>query len=497
MIFNLPEYTRELKEERRKLSSHLSGLQNIHKHQKEKAEKLRNKLRKQYKQIADKDKKIKQLEGELEKARITINTYKQMLFEKHKQKEVEETDNRKKIKTEEKDVKTKKQNGQKKGHKGYGRKRPEKIDQQIDCFLSMCLDCGNPLKKSDSFHSHFVTDIPHFTKMLPLTTEYRIFYQWCSNCKKSIAAVPFGVIPGSRIGMNLFLMILIWRYYLNLPFNKIAKIIQKQYQIYLSKGALVGITKKARKFFGKRYDDLLVEIRGAPVKHADETTWGMDGLLYWAWIFLTEKSVYYTIEETRGKGVAEKILKDAIGILVRDGYTAYKNLSLIQQACFAHLYRKARDAAEGKGASEESKKLFQEIKQFYGLLAEDIQRPFDKKEREEFYVAYKKDMEKIITRIYQAEDAKRVVTYIKNLGDNILTALLYENVPLTNNAAEQAARQIVIGRKISGGSRSKEGVKTHAVNMSITQTILKQKLPLFETLESYLFEALPTSYFKN
>ena len=193
--------------------------------------------------------------------------------------------------------------------------------------------------------------------MKPITTEYQIGYQWCSTCHKAVTAIPSGVIPGSRIGITLFLMILIWRYQLRLPFKKISEILKLQYSITLSAGAIVGITKRARDYFGKRYNDLLIEIREAP-KHADETTWGMEGLLYWCWIFLTQKSVYYTIEDTRGKGVVERILKDAIGILVRDGYAAYKSLPLTQQACFAHLYRKARDAAQMKGASIEAKELF-------------------------------------------------------------------------------------------------------------------------------------------
>ena len=489
----LPQYVEDLRRDTRKLRVYSQQLERSITVQKEKNKSIdaeNNRLKQREREL---EKEITRLKDELEKARITIETYKEMLFQAHKHTEVEEEQ---KKKEEKKEISaaprhTKGKNGQKAGHKGYGRKKPDRIDQQVDCFLSACPDCGNALKAPVRFHAHTVTDIPHFREMKPIKTEYRIGYQWCGNCHKAVSATPFGVIAGARIGINLFLMILIWRYQLRLPFQKIAEILQMQYGISLSVGGVVGITKKARKFFGKRYDELLVEIRGAPVKHADETTWGMDGMLYWCWIFVTEKSVYYTIEESRGKGVVERILKEAIGILIRDGYAAYKALSLVQQACLAHLYRKARDAAERKGASEEAKAFFKEIKQFYALLAEAIQRPFDKKEREELFASYKKDLEKMTTKPYNAQDAKKVQTYLKNLGDNILTALLYEHVPLTNNAAEQAARQIVIGRKISGGSRSTEGANTHAVNMSILQTIHKQKLPLFETLESYLMEALP------
>lgn len=496
-MFSQTQLIVKLQNERRLFAIHNQQLERSQKLQKQKADELAEELKEEKKRSDRLEKENQKLRGQLEKANVTIKTYKQMLFDKHQHTEVEEETKDTKGKDDKKqNVKLKQKNGQKKGHKGFGRKNPTP-DQSKVCFLTVCPDCGTPLKRGKHQYSHTVTDIPHFSEMNPVTTEYQIDYQWCTNCHKTVTGQPFAVIPGSRIGTMLFLMILIWRYQLRLPFKKISEILFMQYNMSLSPGAVVGITEKAKHFFGKRYDNLLKEIRGAPVKYADETSWGMDGLLYWCWVFLTDKVVYYTIEESRGKGVPERILKDAIGILVRDGYAAYLKLPLIQQACFAHLYRKARDAAKRVGASDEAKAFFHEIRQLYGLLAEDIKRPFIQKEREEFFLAYKKDLEKLSAKTYHHEDAKRVQKYMTNLGDNLLTALLHKDVPLTNNAAEQAERQIVIGRKISGGSRSPEGAKTHAVNMSITQTILKQNLPLFATLESYILESLPKVTQKN
>lgn len=506
-MFSLPVYVEDLRREKRELSVYAQLLERSQKRQKEINADIEEKNKDLQRTKRELEKENKRLRDELEKARLTIDHYKQMLFEKHKHTGItEEGENTEKGDAEKQhtaeetqpDAKQeKKKNGQKKGHTGHGRKKPEHIDTTVMCFLQCCPDCGNQVNRSESFHSHITIDIPHWREMQPVTTEYQIEAQWCSHCQKHVHAVPFRVIPGARIGLTLFLMILIWRYYLQIPFNKISAILLLQYGIALSEGALVGITKKARIFFGNKYDGLLNEIRGAPLKHADETSWGMDGLLYWCWIFLSEKSVYYTIEETRGKGVPEEKLKDAVGVLVRDGYTAYEKLPITQQACFAHPYRKARDAKDRKGASEEVKKLFADIQTMYGLLDEDLQRPFVKSEREELFEAYKKDLEKIAQRVYLAADAKQIQTYLVNLGENLFTALLYKNVPLTNNAAEQAARKIVIGRKISGGSRSKEGAKTHAVNMSIIQTLLKQKLPIFATLEAYTLEAVKEATKKN
>lgn len=498
-MFLLPPYVEGLRKETRKLRVYSQQLERSITTQKKNNTTIQESNTTLRKEKRDLEKENKRLKDELEKARLTIDSYKRMLFHANKQTEIEQTEQKSLEQGEqEKAAKPQKKTaGQKKGHKGYGRKKPEHIDQRIECHLSVCPDCGTTLQRGESTRSHVVIDIPTVHAIKPITTEYQIERQWCGNCHKEVSGVPFGVMPGTRLGMNLFLMVLIWRYHLRLPFNRIVEILSIQYGIVISGGGLVGMVKRARVLFGKRYDDLLIEIRGAPVKHADETSWGMDGELYWCWVFLTAKSVYYTIEETRGKGIPERVLKDAIGVLVRDGYTAYEKLPLAQQACFAHVYRKAREGSERKGASDEAKRLFAEIKTLYGLLAEDIQRPFDKTEREELFIAYKTDLKKISDRVYQAEDARRVQTYIANLGDNLLTALLYTGVPLTNNPAEQAARQIVVGRKISGGSRSKKGALAHAVNMSITQTILKQKLPLLATLESYLLEALPHVAAKN
>jgi len=497
-MFSQTTYITKVQEERRRFAIHNQQLLLSNSKQKHKVGVLEEKVREKNRIIKEDKKEIEKLKGELEETKITIDNLKRMLFAQHKHTEVEEE----KKDTTREDVAQetatvtlppKRKRGRKKGHKGSGRKLPETIDSRVPCYVSVCPDCGNPVGRSDSYHTHTVTDIPDWREIKPVTTEYRIEYQWCIHCHKAVSALPAGVIPGSRIGLVLFLMILIWRYHLRLPFQKISEIISIQYKLYLSPGAIVGITRKARKLFGKRYDDLLDEIRGSPVKHADETTWGMDGLLYWCWILVTDKIVYYTIEESRGKGVIERLLKDAIGILVCDGYAAYKKLPLILQACFAHLYRKARDAAERKGASIEAKEFFVKIQTLYKELALAIEKPFDKKEREQLHAFYLKELESLSVIPYQRQDVKKIQTYLKNLGGNLLTALLYEDVSLTNNAAEQAALKIVVGRKISGGSKSTEGTKTHAVNMSIMQTILKQQLPLIPTIEQYLLEAVQQS----
>lgn len=90
---------------------------------------------------------------------------------------------------------------------------------------------------------------------------------------------------------------------------------------------------------------------------------------------------------------------------------------------------------------------------------------------------------------YIAQDTKRIQTRISNQSANLLTAVLHEGVPLTNNAAELAVRPSVIIRKISGSSQSWKGTDTHVINISVFQSICKRNMPIYDSLFSLLYGA--------
>lgn len=469
-------------EEKRKLRIHNDVLVRSLQKQKENKDRLEGENHKLKQEIRRIEKERQKVQEELEKVKRERDTYKEMVFKANKKQEgvAEITDTKRKI-------------GGQIGHKGYGRKTTDRIDRQVAAYLSNCPDCDSPLKETPSTRRHIVTDIPHWKELQPITTEYSIQRQWCSNCHTEVQAVPKGVIPRSKLGMNLVTMILVWKYRFRNPLNKIAENLETMYGLHVSEGTIVYQLHKAQTYLGDRYADLLAEIRGAPIKHADETGWRINGENSWAWVFLSKKSTYYTIEETRGKGIPEEKLEDAVGVLVRDDYGGYKKLPIEHQSCWAHLLRKSHEASVREEASEEVKKLHHQLKNMFDLLQEDVVKPFTQNERNQWYLWYTKDIEKIIATHFTSQDAKQIQTRIKNQTTNLLTALLYPDVPLTNNPAEKAIRPLVVTRKISGGSKTKEGAKTHAVNMSIIETICKQKLPLLDTLQTYLLQASTVS----
>ena len=371
------------------------------------------------------------------------------------------------------------------GHTGHGRKNPIEVDEEKSVYLSHCPYCESPLYRSTNSYERIVEDIvvPAVTRV----TRYHIERQWCTTCEKERYGTPKNVLPNFRLGTKALALILFLTYSLRLPLEKVRESIRIQYGLDVKAGSIAHILQKIGKKLTPEYQAIIAEMRDSPVKHADETSWPMNGEKFWCWAFMSPTAVAYTIEETRGKGVPDAILgTHPTGILVRDDYGAYKHLPMAQQSCLAHLLRNSRDAVKQEMASDEMKKLHAELAVMYEKLAVIVSSSFDEQKRAQDYTTYLKHINAITKRRYRAEDVKKIQVRIANQVGNLITALKYENVPLTNNHAERQIRPMAVIRKISGGSRSTAGARAMAVNMSVIQTIALKGQSVFDRLGELL-----------
>jgi transposase len=426
---------------------------------------------------------LKKAQEELEKTKRQRDKYKGMIFKSAVVKE-------KTLESKDMEDKRGKSLGGQWGHQGAGRSIPKRVDQTKRVFFDCCPTCDSKLKRTDSINTHTVEDIPGLGEIKTEVIKYEAERQWCGNCAKEVVAIPLGVIPSSRLGINLIIQILIWKYVCRMSFEIIAETLNQTYGVEVSVGGVINILKRTKKYLGSEYDHLLSIIRGSPVKHADETSWRIEGLNGWLWAFLTKDTIYYTIEHTRGKGVAEKVLSASkeSDVLVRDDYPGYKKLKMNHQSCWRHLLGESREASRQEGCSKEVKQLHRMLKRIYGELEKVTKKPIDKTKRQEEYLKYGSKLREIVDSEFKFEETKKIQTRIKNQGNNLITALLFEGVELTNNLAERGIRKAVVARKISGGSRSEEGAESFAVNMSVVQTLRLRNEPLIQSLRKLLLK---------
>lgn len=473
------EELHRLRKEARELRQENATLERSRKAQQERAKKLektvhdkKEKIEELKKEIAELEKENSELKSRLGLAIDKAKTYAGMIFKSNVRK-----------------PKTGAGRGAKKGHQGYGRSKPEIVDREVDVFLTNCNDCGNSLHRTSSVDERIVLDIP---QILPIATLYRIERQWCTNCHKEVRGIPQNTLPGCRFGNSIIITVLFLKYRMRSPLAKIEELLHSQYHITLTSQGVQELLHIVKTKFNKQYNDILQEFRNAPVKNADETSFRIDGINGWCWLFATPTIALYTIEETRGKEVPKRIFgHDPTGVLVRDDCPSYASLPLPQQSCWAHLLRVSHDAATHEKASEEMKTLHKELKQMFDELLPITLELFVEMKRKKVYRKYTERIAVIIGRKYTSEDAKAVQTRITNQNTNLITALLHENAPLTNNHAERMIRPMVIIRKISGGSRSDKGAATHAVNMSVMQTLALKGKDFFSGVTEILHAGNP------
>jgi transposase len=351
--------------------------------------------------------------------------------------------------------------GKKPGAKGFQRPKPKEssVTEEHSYLLTKCPACKHPVGGVVDTVIKFEEDI----NLVPvnIVKKYTITRHWCARCEEYVRSADVPIIK--RIGNNVLGYILYARYRLNLPLSKIQESLRDLHNFKISEGEIVEKLKEAEVLFGKDYQSICELIKQAKIVHADETGWRMNGENWWLWVFVTPKGdTRFTIEETRGKGVAQ----DALGnkqdrVIISDGYAAYKNLAGFNQQCWVHLLRAAK---------LRSMELYGDLAQLYQRLILELEKPVLARDTTYFTG----ELEKMIEKRYDEPLADKVQQRLQRDMPAFLTCLKFEGVRPENNTAERAIRPQVIMRKIFGGSRSLAGAKAHEINSSVLATLKNQ-----------------------
>jgi len=196
------------------------------------------------------------------------------------------------------------------------------------------------------------------------------------------------------------------------------------------------------------------------------------------WVFVAGFTTLFYIC-SRGLEILSNVLTDKFkGNLMSDGYQAYRHLGR-RLRCWAHLVRKcqglidstdARVVAAGKGIHEVLHTLMAAI---YATRAAPGQ------ENGALAIRHAADIERLRALCERHRDSRndKLRALARELlldWDVILRQVAEPELPLTNNAAEQALRHWVIARRISMGTRSESGTRAFALLASVIETCRKR-----------------------
>ena len=372
--------------------------------------------------------------------------------------------------------KRRKRPGQKKGHPGVGRKRPEKVDHYKEHSLDFCPQCQKALRKPIKSHQRYTVDIP---PVEPEVTEHIVYGYWCSNCKKTVYPKVSDALPNATLGLRVLIMTAWLHYWVGMSVRNIVKLLTTFWTFDVSPGGLTQAWKNLAATLKPIYNDIGEKIQNTAVLNADETGWRISGVTHWLWCFATDKLCYFVIDKSRGSPVIKRVLGKLFeGVLICDFWGAYNKINtLAKQRCFYHLLTElAKVDKSNKSATWQTfrKKLGRMLMDAVRLSSRktDLTPAIFNRRKVRLY----NRLDQLINSSRKDKDVNRLIKRLIRHRNELFTFLEYNGVSPYNNHAEQQIRKPVVTRKISQQNRSDRGAEAHAIFMSLFRSAELQGL---------------------
>lgn len=384
--------------------------------------------------------------------------------------------------------------GPKAGHEGKSRQRSTP-DEILECRLSACSGCGHALSDlaQHEVGRHQVIDLP---PIRPLVREVVRYGCICPGCQRyERAASPPGFERGRRFGPHLKRLVVYLHHAHPLSYERVKTILQDVFDLTISPGTLVNWVKGATRPLQAASEAILNQLTQEPVVGSDETGARVAGENHWQWAFQSPQWVWMTINPSRGSQVIEQHWRGAQPeVWVSDLAPAQlHHPAKAFQACLAHQVRDLQyeiDARRCRWSYHLQALFYRAIR--LGKQRQAIPPPH--------YLRQVSQIEQQLDHLLNAypahPDSQRLWRRYRKHRKSLLLFLHRDDVPPTNNASEQALRNSVIYRKVSGGFRTDWGAALYADAISIFETARRQKRHLLDTLSAVLaqqptFAAIP------
>jgi len=360
------------------------------------------------------------------------------------------------------------------GHRGHGRRSIPEADVTRHRSVSgppCCPYCGGPLDPKGS-KARTIIEVDPVRKQV---VRYELEQCDCSHCQRTFTARPAGVFAKGLFGNRLLAHLALEHYVQGVPLGRLSA------SLGITQGSLWAALHQLAGRLASVPERLLLEYRGASVKHADETGWRTDEHNGYAWLFCTERVSLFRFRQSRSASVAQEVfgIKRLPGVLVVDRYNGYNQAPCLIQYCYSHLLREVQDL--GKEFPEVCEVL-QFVARFAPLLADAIQlraqgltvAAFGQRALE-----LKMDIKTLVHSPAQHPGIQKIQNIFREKAARLYHWSKKAAIPADNNRAERELRPLVIARKISFGSQSEQGARTREILMSVLLTLRKRTADAF------------------
>lgn len=383
-----------------------------------------------------------------------------------------------------------KRRGRAVGHSGVSRRRPSEIDRIEPIPAPQhCPACSSAFTGQGVTRTRVVEAIE--LRRPTIVTEFQIERRWCPRCRKYHEAPVTEALPRHRFSLQVLLFVVYQKVAMGLSYGKIRRELATYFGLTISLGELPTMLTEVARLFGPAYARLLRLMRQQAALHIDETGWRIDGSNHWLWVFVNDVVALYVVSRSRGSKVPKALLgSDFDGVAVSDFFSAYSPLEVEKAKCWAHLLRASHELAAGKPPDSEYAHFHQELHSLFlemGLALEAVSA--DPGGREQLTTEMRERLLAFATGEWRMYSCRQLAARIQRHLDELLVWLTNPAVRPDNNVAERALRPVVVTRKTSFGSRSKQGAQAFARLLSLIQTGERQGEDFFSSAHAALAAA--------
>ena len=444
--------------------------------------------------------RIEALEAELAKLRSTGAVLSRRLYGRKSEQQKKPRSERKR--------------GQQRGAPGHGRTQRLGLEERREELIPppdacVCTRCGQPYAPNGVEESTLVE--------IEVKAHKRVIrrQRWRQSCRCASSPMEVSAPPAPRLfratpyGISVWARLLFELCVCLRPIRRIAAWMSAQ-GLTISPGTLADSMKR----FEPLFEAILAHQNEAAVRHADETSWRVQELRgedrsnrAWLWTSVSDDAVCFHIDASRSAEAVGKLFAGIVlyAVIVCDRYSAYKKLArmlggLVTLAfCWAHVRRDFIDCAAGQPRLEQwCQGWIGRIAEIFRLNEARLKHhdPGLKRQTPAFDAAQAAleaaldilfgQAERELAALPDKARAGKPLRSLVNHREGLCVFVGRPEAPPTNNKAERFLRGPAIGRRLSHGSDSENGVRFTAIMYSVVGTISMNGIDVLRWLEAWL-----------
>lgn len=390
--------------------------------------------------------------------------------------------------------------GKKRGRKPLPEHLPrERVEYDLADGQKACPCCRHQMHRM----GEAVTEQLHIEVKAKVLQNVRFKYA-CRHCDRTgintpvvLAPMPAQPLPGSIATASTLAFALVHKYVDGTPLYRLAQAFERA-GVPVSRGALGHwVIGSSERHLSRIYDALKLRLRSQPLIHGDETTVQVlkekdreATSTSFMWAYRSgedsgEPIVLLDYQPGRGQFYPQAFLGDYRGILMSDGYTAWRTLAgATHIGCMAHSRRRFIDALKtrkkGGGPPEQALKFFEQLyriesqakneKPEVGETQADCIRRFRQQHSVPILIALKAWLDDIAPKVLPDSKIGDAVSYTLNQWEYLTRYTEDGRMSIDNNLLERDIRIFATGRKSWLFSDTVDGARASAVVYSIMLT---------------------------